>query len=204
MLDHTQPAGVVTWLTYRVADASASAAPARLVLTDGERALLRRLVEGGALRDGWSEFLQRYLLEQFAAFQARAELDGQWPGADAGLAGLLAQALRVPEAALARAAVLSDRAPRRRAAEVEQRLAQFAAGADGRWIGRRHLARYYNVLARTAQLQGRPQVAAEALARWRALRPDGPDPTGRSGANGNGRTTTFPAARTPTLPPPPG
>jgi len=64
--------------------------------------------------------------------------------------------------------------------------AGVAAGADGQWIGRGDLGKYSDVLARTAQLQGRPGVAAEALARWRALRPDGPEPTGRSRSDGVG------------------
>jgi hypothetical protein len=175
-------AGLVSWLTYRAVPGAGAAAPTRFALTAGERALLARLLDAGALRDGWSELLRRLLLERFAAFQAAAELAGQWPTDDDALAALATRVLDLPEAALMRAAVLSERAPEQSAAEIRQRLAQFADGVGGRWIGARHLAKYYNVLARTAQLDGRPELARAALARYWEVRPDGPNPVGAPGA----------------------
>ena len=174
--DFGRTAGSFTWLTYREPGAADAERAIRFSLPGAERELLRRLLDAGALRDGWSEILRRHLLERFASFQATAQLAGQWPDGEPALRSLVARTLRLPEAALARAIVLSNHDPHGSAAEIWRLLARVSDELDGPWIGARHLAGYYSLVARTAQLNGQADLARQALARYWEVRPDGPDP----------------------------
>jgi hypothetical protein len=102
--------GTVSWLLFRLDTSSGPGASERhFRFLAEECALLRRIVQHGPFQDGWNEFLRRYLFESFARFQTMAELAGEWPGAgDPGLAQMVETVLKLPEAALMRASVLSN------------------------------------------------------------------------------------------------
>ena len=103
MFEHHQTSGQVSLLLYRPPESLRQSGTVSYVLEGSERLLMQRVLAHGPMADGWSEFLRRFLLERFALFHALAEQAGQWPEGDDELDGLLAQALRLPEAALARA-----------------------------------------------------------------------------------------------------
>jgi hypothetical protein len=158
--------GTMSWLTIEVDPVSRqSATKSRFRLQPAERAFLIHLVSHGSFRDGWNELLRRYLLEAFAGFQAKAQLAGDWPTDDHELDQIAARVLTTPEAALARAGVLSDADHLRNDDEIQSLLERFGAQADSPWIDKRHLASFYNIIVHGAQLQGQKELARAAVRR---------------------------------------
>ena len=171
--------GRVTWLLATVdsrpaagADVTAGTGDDGPALTYGlppdQRALLLRLVANGPFSDGWSEVMRRMLLTRFVVFRTRAELAGQWQFSDPELDQAWTELLRLPEPALMRAALLSDADHKRHFPEIEHYLKRFAAQADSPWVGKKDMARFYNLSLRDAQLRGDVPRARES--RMRSLR----------------------------------
>jgi hypothetical protein len=177
--------GTVSWLLFKLDPASeAGAGKQHYRFPPGERALLKRIVAHGPFSDGWSEFLRRFLYEAFIRFQTRAELAGEWPGKnDPELARMIDSVLDLPEAALMRAAVLSDADALGKADEIHVLLERFAAQVGDPWVKKHHLARYYNVVARGAQLSGHHRVARVALTRSLAYWPEAANPATKAEAS---------------------
>jgi hypothetical protein len=154
--------GTIGWLTTRLDGPLADTRS--YALSTPERALLLRLTAHGPFRDGWNEYFRRFLLREFAFFRALAELAGQWPGDDPALAAAVVEAETLPEAILVRAGVLSEHLPER-TAEVDSLLRRFASMAGDPWLDDRELARYFNLVARSAQFAGDEPLARKALMR---------------------------------------
>ena len=146
------------WVTTVQPDEGESAAELddtgpRYEMYPGERRLLLRLLAQGPFVDGWSEMMRRTLLARFVVFRTQAELAGQWVGGDAEIETAWEGILALPEAALMRAALLSDADHLQHYAELSNLLRYFAERADDPWLSKKDLARYYNVNLRDAQLR---------------------------------------------------
>jgi hypothetical protein len=169
--------GVLHWLFFELdLDAPRTSAEVRFRFTEADHEFLARLVTSGRLRDGWNELLRRSLLADFSGFWTRARLSGQQPEVSAETWATIGQAMRTPEAALAEAELLSVHDPVRYANEIDAALERFAAHTANPWIGKRELARFYNVLARSSQIAGRMEAERSTLRESIALWPQADNP----------------------------
>jgi hypothetical protein len=156
--------GEASWLLFRVdLHSEPGAGRVRFRLTPGERQFLIRLARVEGFRDGWNELLRRTLLAEFTSFQTRAELHGQWPADEIELDSLRQQILNLPEAKLIRAELLLAADGDAHAAEIDQLVAGFAGQSTDPGLSKRHLARFYNVIAQIAQRRGQLNIFKTAV-----------------------------------------
>jgi hypothetical protein len=169
--------GVFHWLFFEVdLDSAPKSAQVRFEFASGDKALLRRVVGSGPLRDGWNELARRGLIEDFGSFWTRARLSDQQPDVSPDMQAIIDQAMQTPGAALAKAELLSTHDPVRYADEIDAALEHFAAHATSPWIDKRQLARFFNLLARSSQIAGRTQAEQTALSESIALWPQAENP----------------------------
>jgi hypothetical protein len=76
---------------------------------------------------------------------------------------LLEVAVELPEAALARAEILMATDGNAHRREIEALLSRFVDGASERWNDKRQYARYFNLVARLAQIDLNPGLLEKAL-----------------------------------------
>ena len=160
--------GTFSWLLFHLDPQSTpGTGEVRFHMTAQERKLLVWLAEIDHFRDGWSEILRRALLAEFTDFQTRAELVGQWSGDDAELEAIRGRVLELPEAALRRAELLFSVDAGANAAEIGQLIRRFAERVADPGLSKRHLARFYNLMAHIAQRDGREVAFRTAIqASW--------------------------------------
>lgn len=157
-------AGTVSWLLFRIRPTSAtSASPVEFRMTEPEQRFLRRIAQVDAFDDGWNEMLRRALLARFIDFQTRAEIMGQWTDDDPEMAAIQGRALQLPEAALARAELLFATNPTAHAAEIADLLSRIEKEIDDPGLSKRHLARFYNLIAQIALRNGRDATVRSAI-----------------------------------------
>ena len=143
-------------------------------MTAEERRFLAWLSSIDHFDDGWNEILRRVLLSAFTDFQTRAELSGQWSLNDGDLERISEKILELPEAALTRAELLLAVDANTHIDEIEALIKRFADQVQDPGLSKRHLARFYYLIARIAQRNGHQETFRKAimtsLEYWRSTR----------------------------------